>query len=265
MRPLVIRLGVIALVLALWEILPRIGAVPKLILSPFSESIEVAFRAGDVYLANLWITLAEIGAALLIACGGGVLAGGALGAFPRLCRLLLPFVSSAYAVPFVVLFPLFTAWLGIGSLSKIVFAGIYGFIPAVLTTAAGVRAIDRHLLLVARALGARGPALILKVVLPAAIPVVLSAVKVGAALVVVGVIVSEMLVSTGGIGYLIAQNRTAFNTPEVYLAILVVVVIAWMIERAIFLLERRFATWSLHTQKSARDGAGPRKRAVPWS
>ncbi len=70
-----------------------------------------------------------------------------VGGLAVLRSLLLPVFSSLYAVPIVVLYPIFTAWLGIGSESKIAFAGVYGFFPVMLSTAAGIRTIDQHLLL----------------------------------------------------------------------------------------------------------------------
>ena len=69
-------------------------------------------------------------------------------------NLLLPVFSSLYAVPIVILYPIFTAWFGIGSESKIAFAGIYGFFPVMLSTAAGIRTIDQQFLLAARSMGA---------------------------------------------------------------------------------------------------------------
>ena len=62
---------------------------------------------------------------------------------PLLRNLLLPVFSSLYAVPIVILYPIFTAWFGIGSESKIAFAGVYGFFPVMLSTAAGIRTIDQ--------------------------------------------------------------------------------------------------------------------------
>ena len=67
---------------------------------------------------------------------------------------MLPVFSSLYAVPIVILYPIFTAWFGIGSESKIAFAGVYGFFPVMLSTAAGIRTIDPQYLLAARSMGA---------------------------------------------------------------------------------------------------------------
>ena len=81
--------------------------------------------------------------------------------------------SSLYAVPIVILYPIFTAWFGIGSQSKIIFAGVYGFFPVMLSTAAGIRTIDPQLLLAARSMGATLPQQITRVIIPASIPTVL--------------------------------------------------------------------------------------------
>jgi NitT/TauT family transport system permease protein/taurine transport system permease protein len=252
MTPSALRLIIIIVGAGAWELLPRLGYVPPLILSPLSESLGVAVRSYDIYFSNLCITLWEISIGIVIACCGGVMIGGFLGTFPRTRQLLLPLFSSAYAVPFVVLYPLLTVWLGIGSASKIVFASAYGFVPALLTTAAGVQTVEPNLLRAARAMGATRTQLVLKIILPSIVPSILNAARVGTALVVVGVIVGEMLVSTGGIGYLIAQNRTSFNTPEVYLAIMIVLVIAWCLDRAIIILERKFANWSVQARETVR-------------
>ena len=83
---------------------------------------------------------------MLIACGLGILVGAVVGGVAALRNLLLPVFSSLYAVPIVILYPIFTAWFGIGSESKIAFAGIYGFFPVMLSTAAGIRTIDPQFL-----------------------------------------------------------------------------------------------------------------------
>ena len=73
-------------------------------------------------------------------------------------------------MPIVILYPIFTAWFGIGSESKIAFAGIYGFFPVMLSTAAGIRTIDPQFLLAARSMGATLPQQITRVIIPASLP-----------------------------------------------------------------------------------------------
>ena len=94
---------------------------------------------------------------MLIACGGGILVGALVGGLAVLRNLLLPVFSSLYAVPIVILYPIFTAWFGIGSESKIAFAGVYGFFPVMLSTAAGIQTIDQSFLVAARSMGASLP------------------------------------------------------------------------------------------------------------
>src|SRR5262245_66396967 len=96
------------------------------------------------------VTLYEVVLAMAIACGGGIVVGALVGGLASLRGLLLPVFSSLYAVPIVILYPIFTAWFGIGSQSKIIFAGVGGFFPVMRWTAAGIRAIDAQLLLAAR-------------------------------------------------------------------------------------------------------------------
>ena len=145
-----------------------------------------------------------------------------MGGVALLRNLLLPVFSSLYAVPIVILYPIFTAWFGIGSESKIAFAGIYGFFPVMLSTAAGIRTIDPQYLLAARSMGATLPQQITRVVIPASIPTVFAGFRLGGALTIIGVVVSEMLTSAAGIGYLVTRNRTILDSPRVFAAILMI-------------------------------------------
>ena len=98
----------------------------------------------------------------------GILLGAIVGSLPRPRLLIMPMVSSLYAVPLVILYPVFTVWLGIGSESKIAFAAIYGFLPTMLSTAAGIQTIDPQLLLAARSMGATMSQRLVRVIIPAA-------------------------------------------------------------------------------------------------
>ncbi len=127
------RLIVIALIV-LWEVLPRAGLIPQLFLPSLSATIEAGWSDAGEYGHALAVTLYEIAISMVFACGGGILAGAVVGSLPRPRVLIMPMVSSIYAVPLVILYPVFTVWLGIGSESKIAFASIYGFLPTMLAT-----------------------------------------------------------------------------------------------------------------------------------
>jgi NitT/TauT family transport system permease protein/taurine transport system permease protein len=241
------RLIVIALIV-LWEVLPRSGAIPELFLPSLSQTLQAGWSEAAEYWHALLVTLYEVAVAMVIACGGGILAGAVIGSLPRPRVLIMPMVSSLYAVPLVILYPVFTVWLGIGSQSKIAFAGLYGFLPTMLATAAGIQTIDPQLLLAARSMGATLSQRVTRVVIPAAIPTVLSGLRVGGALVIVGVVVSEMLISSAGIGYLISRYRTILDSPHVFAGVLLVLAMAVTFNALIRLIERRAAVWQVGTR-----------------
>jgi NitT/TauT family transport system permease protein/taurine transport system permease protein len=241
--PVALRWIVIGAILLLWEIAPRLEWVPPVILATPSATLLAGIEEAEIFARALLFTLGEIATALAIAYGLGGLAGVVVGASPLLRRALLPLVSSLYAIPFVVIYPVMTAWLGIGPASKVWFAGFYGFFPVVLSVAAGVQLVDRGLVLMARAAGASRTQMAMEVLLPAALPAIVSGLRIGGALTTIGVVVAEMLAATDGIGFLITQNRTMFRTPEVYFGILLVLLLAGTLDTLIGRLERRAARW----------------------
>jgi len=195
------------------------------------------------YTSELAVTIYEVAFAMLIACGGGILAGALVGGLTLLRNLLLPVFSSMYAVPIVILYPIFTAWFGIGSESKIIFAGVYGFFPVMLSTAAGIRTIDAQLLLAARSMGASLPQQITRVIIPASIPTVLTGLRLGGALTIIGVVVSEMLTSAAGIGYLVTRYRTILDSPHVFGAIIMILMLSILFDTFARAIERRTMVW----------------------
>ena len=212
MKASTLRWLIVMLLLVLWEALPRLGLIPELFLPSLSSTLSAGCRR----------------------------------------VLIMPMVSSLYAVPLVILYPVLTVWLGIGSESKIAFAAIYGFLPTMLSTAAGIQTINPQLLLAARSMGATLAQRLFRVIIPAAIPTVLSGLRVGGALVIVGVVVSEMLISSAGIGYLISRYRTILDSPHVFAGVLLVLAMAVAFNAVIRLLERKAAIWQTGTRAGQR-------------
>jgi len=241
--PATVRRALLVTLLVLWELVPRLGLLPELFLPSLSKTLSVLWHDAPIYGHALLVTLMEVALAMVIACGGGILAGAAVGGFARLRNFLLPVFSSLYAVPIVILYPVFTAWFGVGSESKIAFAGIYAFFPVLLSTAAGIQTIDPQFLLAARSMGASLQQQIVRVVIPASLPTVFAGLRLGGALAIIGVVVSEMLTAAAGIGYLVTLNRTILDSPRVFAAILMILLLSiayYLLSRA---LERRFVVW----------------------
>ncbi len=209
-------------ILVAWEALPRSGIVPRLFVPPLSEALETLVKDRREYLGSLPTTLGEILVSYTIACGGGILVGQFIGAVPTVRRMLLPVLRGAYAVPLVVLYPVMMVWFGLGSESKIAFASIYAFIPTMLTAVAGVAAL---------------------IALPASLPSIVAALRLGGALVIVGVIVAEMLGAADGLGFLITRQRTLLNSPGVYAGIILVLAMTGLHETLLRRLERKVAAY----------------------
>lgn len=245
--PRTMRLLIIASMLLAWEVLPRIFHVPLILLPPLSTTLAAGADKHAIFLQHFLATSSEAALAVVIACGLGLTIGLFIGVSGALSRRITPLASTLYAVPIVVLYPLFTVWLGIGSSSKIAFGAFYGFVPTFLTTVAGVATLPESYRTVARSYAASPTQQVLRILIPAAIPTVLSGIRLGGALAIVGVIAAEMLTSTAGLGFLISQFRTSLDTPAVYFAVICVIFLVVGFEVLMHWLEllcqRRWAPW----------------------
>ena len=251
--PVIVRWLILLGLLVFWELMPRTGIIPELFLPSLSKTVAVLIKDWREYTSELAVTLYEVAFAMLIACGIGILCGALVGGIALLRSLLLPVFSSMYAVPIVILYPIFTAWFGIGSQSKIIFAGVYGFFPVMLSTAAGIRTIDPQLLLAARSMGATLTQQITRVIIPASIPTVLTGLRLGGALTIIGVVVSEMLTSAAGIGYLVTRYRTILDSPHVFGAIVMILLLSILFDTFARMIERRTMVWQTAGRKQ-REG-----------
>jgi NitT/TauT family transport system permease protein/taurine transport system permease protein len=157
-----------------------------------------------------------------------------------------PILSSLFSIPLIIWYPMLVIWVGIGPSSKIIFALICGVFPIALNVLTATELVDRRFLEAAKSFGASGPTLLWRVLMPLALPGIIAGLRIGTGLVVVGVIVGEMLVSLGGIGYWISLHRTTFDTPEVYAGIIVVLVFVLGID---FLMLRLEHIWSAPHQR----------------
>ena len=261
--PSTVRWLILVALLVLWELVPRTQIIPELFLPSLSKTVAVLVKDWREYASELAVTLYEVAFAMLIACGFGILTGALVGGIALLRNLLLPVFSSMYAVPIVILYPIFTAWFGIGSESKIAFAGVYGFFPVMLSTAAGIQTIDQSFLVAARSMGASLPQQITRVVIPASIPTVLSGLRLGGALAIIGVVVSEMLTSAAGIGYLVSRYRTVLDSPRVFAAILMILVLSVLFDALARWVERRTLVWQTAGRRERTSAQGETMAAAP--
>ena len=234
------RFAVTLALIALWELLYRVGALNPLLFGSPSLVYAAALKDGGTFLAALQVTAGEILAAMAIAWIGGIVAGVLIGAAPLPAMVLAPILSGVIALPLIVLYPVLIAWLGIGVPSKIVYGAAGGFFPVALAALLGIRAIDPRYAEMARAIGASPLQIVVQVKVRLALPAIVSGLKVGTSLVIISVVQSEMLSSTDGLGFWISYHRALFNTGQVYFGIILVLVTAAVANLALSGLERRF-------------------------
>ena len=196
-----LQLAAVAVLAAVWEAVYRLGVISPIIFGSPSLIWQAALTDGWTFLAAFRVTLMEIGVAIAIAWGLGVAFGVLVGLIPGVSRIAAVTLSALIAVPLVVLYPLFLAWLGLGPASKIVFGVVSGIFPIALNTMIGVQGIDRGYATMATAMGAGRRQVLFQVLAPLAFPAIVSGLRLGTALIVIGVVLSEMLASTDGIGY----------------------------------------------------------------
>jgi NitT/TauT family transport system permease protein len=247
-RRIIRTIAIAALLAAAWEAVVRFGLVNRIILAAPSDIVLAAASDGGIFLRAFATTLAEIAAAVAIAWTLGVAIGIMVGSSRLLAAATAPVLSSIFAIPLIVLYPLLMAWLGIGPLSKVVFGAFSGVFPIALNTIDGVRAIEPRYLALARSIGATRLQTYGRVIFPLALPAMVSGLRVGTGLVVIGVLVTEMLASLGGVGFLISYHRTLFNTGHVYFGMLLALTLAVAVNIGLTRLDRRIGNWRLREQ-----------------
>jgi NitT/TauT family transport system permease protein/taurine transport system permease protein len=243
-------LAVAVAAVAAWEAIVRLGLVSAIIVAAPSDIILAAASDGAIFLRAFATTAIEIAAAIVMTWTLGIAVGLIAGSSHSLASATAPVLSSIFAVPLIILYPLLMAWLGIGPLSKVVFAVLSGFFPVALNTIDGVRAIERRYIAFARSVGATRLQTYARIIFPLALPAIVSGLRVGTGLVVIGVIVTEMLASLGGIGFLISYHRTLFNTGHIYFGMMLALLMAVPVNMGLTAIDRRIGRWRMREESS---------------
>jgi len=195
-------------------------------------------RSGE-FVADLQVTLFEIAVAFAISCSCGLLLGYLISRAQYLIALFEPLLAGIYSVPLILFLPLFVLFFGLGPWSKIALGATISFFPIVLNTIAGFGHVDRVLIKSARSMGASNAQMFRCVLLPAALPVVLTGLRIGFTVALLAVLGSETIASFAGLGHRIAQLADAMETARMFAYIAFAVAIAAALNAAMNFLERR--------------------------
>jgi len=237
--------GLISLLIAVlvWEFASR--RLSSVILAPLSEIwaalVEMA-ASGE-----LWEDLSFSGRAFLIAflvaSVGGILIGVAMAASTIVYDIVDPWVSALYATPIIALAPLFIVVFGIELLSKIAVAVLLAIFPVIINTASGIRTADPKLIEGAYAFGANRLQIFTKVLLPSAVPFIITGLRLAVGRALIGVVVAEFFGSRAGVGHMVFTASQSFDTGSVFAGVFLLMAIATTLMKLMYRLEKRIAPW----------------------
>ena len=228
-----------------WYLVTRYSGIPNFILpSPLSVWTRFLRAIGDgSLLYHTGITLSEILLGLLAGAFFATFVGYVLAKSRSLERILSPYIVASQAIPIVAIAPLLVIWLGDGILSKVVICALIVFFPVLVNTIVGVRAVPTPLYDLMNSLHASRSQILWKVEVPASLPVFLGGLRVGATLSVIGAIVGELVDAEEGLGFLLQLGDFQYDTPMVFVAVFMLIMLALMLYGIVTLLEKRFLKW----------------------
>lgn len=236
---------VLALLIAFWEMAPRIGIVDKTFLPPFSDVINALVDLAESGQLKEHIS-ASVGRALkgfVVAVVVAVPLGIVIGWYRPVAQLLNPVLELFRNTAALALLPVFVLILGIGETSKVALVIYACIFPILLNTISGVRTVDPLLIKSARSLGLSSFRLFQKVILPAALPTIFTGIRLSAAASILVLIAAEMVGARSGLGYLIMASQLNFQIPQMYAGILTIALVGLIFNFVLVLIERRFSRW----------------------
>ncbi|MEV5240629.1 ABC transporter permease [Streptomyces cinnamoneus] len=201
---------------------------------------------------QIWATLYEALLGWVIGVAAGVVLGIVLGRVPFLADVFGPYIKVLNALPRIVLAPIFLIWFGLGPASKIASAVVLVFFPVFFNAFQGAREVDRNLVANARILGASHRRVTLQVVIPAATSWIFTSLHVSFGFALIGAIVGEYLGAEKGVGLLVSQSQSTFNSAGVYAAMVILAVVALLAEGLLTFAEKRLFRWKPGGHRSER-------------
>jgi NitT/TauT family transport system permease protein len=188
-------------------------------------------------------TLMEVVAGMAFGVGAAAGLGYVLSKSRLVERVLAPYIVATQAIPVVAVAPLLVIWLGSGLLSKVLICALIVFFPVLINTVVGLRSVSANLRELMRSLGATRWQNFRYLELPAALPILLGGLKVGATLSVIGAVVGEFIAPDRGLGYLISVARGQYDTALVFVGVFTLVLMALSLYGLVAWAESRFLSW----------------------
>jgi NitT/TauT family transport system permease protein len=225
---------------ALWEAWARIAGDPNLIAPPSSiaRALFANVFSDPQIRAAIGLTLIEVVTAYVLAIVCGLAIGLGIGASNFSRRSLFPVILLLYAIPQVILLPLFTLGFGIGPAAKIAFGFSHGVFPIIINVAAGMQNVNPLYLKAAQAMGAQRSDIIRDVIFPHMVASFFAGLRLAMTMTLLGVILAELYVSTAGVGYFTKLFAETFDPAPLFALIGTI-----GLNELVRVAERRFTRW----------------------
>ena len=247
-EPLILgTLGIVVL-LALWELLPRIvtlSAGTKLFFTTPSQIAGTLWRLFDT--GAIWQPLGVSATGFALGLGLGAVVGLPLGVLIGRSRtlnaMLDPFITAFNATPRLVFLPLVMLWFGLGLWPKVIIVFIGALFPILINTYEGVRNADRTLINVVRSFGAGEWDVARLVVVPNAMPYIIAGLRLAIGRAVLGVVVAEFFGAESGLGVMMVQAASRYQVDVVFAGLIIFAALSLVLTAAVQVLENRLSGW----------------------
>jgi NitT/TauT family transport system permease protein/taurine transport system permease protein len=244
------RLTLMAALFLAWQaastyLLPAIAPYAVTLL-PAPTSVVVAFldlaRSGEI-VSHIFASLGRVLVAFAVAAAAGVSLGVAMAWWRPVGRMADPIVEFLRPIPPMAWIPLGIVWFGIGNTQNIFIIFIGSIFPIALNTVIGVRRVDRTLIWGALTLGGSRRQILRHIVLPGALPAILTGLRIGLGVGWMTLVASELVAATSGLGFLIEDSRNLLFTERVLLGMVLIGLLGLLMDQVMRALQRTLTPW----------------------
>ena len=236
-----VQIGFLVVLLTLWFVATNYWGVSHVLLP---EPVQVFWQFVDIvrtgeFTDDLQITLGEVASAFTLSCTTGLLLGYLISRSQYAIRVFEPLLAGFYSIPIILFLPLYVLIFGLGPPSKIAIGATISFFPIILSTIAGFGYVERTYIVSARSMGASDFQLFRYVLLPAALPVILTGMRMGFTVALLSIIGSETIASLAGLGHRIVHLAEGMEMTRMFGYICFVVAIAVILNTVVSSIEAR--------------------------
>ncbi|TDV26651.1 sulfonate transport system permease protein [Paraburkholderia caballeronis] len=240
-----------AVVVVLWEAAARAGLIAPQVLPAPSSVVETAWglaKNGDLFV-HLGVSLLRAATGFVIGGTAGLALGVIVGFSPLAQALFDRSIQMVRAIPFLAMLPLVIVWFGVGEVAKIFLVALAVLFPVYINTMLGIRQIDPKLMELAKVIGLDRAAIVRRIILPGAMPSILTGVRYALAHAWLALVIAETLATTKGIGFLAMDAREFLQTNVILLTMIIYAIIGVAADALVRALEGRFLSWHANYAK----------------